>query len=77
MPIREAGTDDWPRIRPPWRRIVVTGETYTWDPDPSEEDARVLWMNPAKARTGRAARHVPGAATRPAAPLRGGRRAGS
>ncbi|MGY0071354.1 N-acetyltransferase family protein [Streptomyces sp. QTS137] len=48
MPIREAVADDWPRIWPFWHRIVAAGETYTWDPDTSEEDARVLWMNPAK-----------------------------
>ncbi|MEU3146461.1 MULTISPECIES: GNAT family N-acetyltransferase [unclassified Streptomyces] len=48
MPIREAVADDWPRIWPFWHRIVAAGETYTWDPDTSEEAARVLWMNPAK-----------------------------
>ncbi|MFD3730943.1 GNAT family N-acetyltransferase [Streptomyces sp. NPDC058632] len=48
MPIREAVADDWPRIWPFWHRIVAAGETYTWDPDTSEEDARVLWMNPVK-----------------------------
>jgi L-amino acid N-acyltransferase YncA len=48
MPIREARTDDWPRIWPFWHRIVAAGETYTWDPGTSEEDARALWMNPAK-----------------------------
>ncbi|MBD0839776.1 GNAT family N-acetyltransferase [Streptomyces sp. TRM68416] len=48
MPIREAAAGDWPRIWPFWHRIVAAGETYTWDPDTSEEAARVLWMNPAK-----------------------------
>jgi L-amino acid N-acyltransferase YncA len=48
MQIREAAAEDWPRIWPFWHRIVAAGETYTWDPDTSEEDARVLWMNPAK-----------------------------
>ncbi|GAA2458282.1 GNAT family N-acetyltransferase [Streptomyces glaucus] len=48
MPIREATADDWPRIWPFWHRIVAAGETYTWDPDTTEEQARTLWMNPAK-----------------------------
>ncbi|MEV6587490.1 GNAT family N-acetyltransferase [Streptomyces acidicola] len=48
MPIREATAEDWPRIWPFWHRIVAAGETYTWDPDTSEEAARALWMAPAK-----------------------------
>ncbi|KAA0941776.1 GNAT family N-acetyltransferase [Streptomyces apricus] len=48
MPIREATTEDWPRIWPFWHRIVAAGETYTWDPDTSREDARALWMAPGK-----------------------------
>ncbi len=48
MLIREARPDDWPRIWPFWHRIVAAGETYTWDPGTSEEDARALWMSPAK-----------------------------
>ncbi|MGV9810566.1 N-acetyltransferase family protein [Streptomyces cellulosae] len=48
MLIRETSPDDWPRIWPFWHRIVAAGETYTWDPGTSEEDARALWMSPAK-----------------------------
>jgi L-amino acid N-acyltransferase YncA len=48
MLIREAAADDWPRIWPFWHRIVSAGETYAWDPDTSEEDARALWMAPGK-----------------------------
>ncbi|NUT25533.1 MAG: GNAT family N-acetyltransferase [Streptomyces sp.] len=48
MLIREAAADDWPRIWSFWHRIVAAGETYVWDPDTSEGDARALWMNPAK-----------------------------
>ncbi|MEV5427676.1 GNAT family N-acetyltransferase [Streptomyces sp. NPDC052701] len=48
MLIREATADDWPRIWPIWHRVVAAGETYTWDPGTSEEDARALWMHPAK-----------------------------
>lgn len=48
MLIREAAASDWPRIWPFWRRIVAAAETYAWDPDTSEEDARALWMAPGK-----------------------------
>ncbi|OLZ74193.1 GNAT family N-acetyltransferase [Streptomyces sp. IMTB 2501] len=48
MLIRETVADDWPRIWPFWHRIVAAAETYAWDPETSEEDARALWMNPAK-----------------------------
>ncbi|MCC9710836.1 GNAT family N-acetyltransferase [Streptomyces scabiei] len=48
MQIREATADDWPGIWPFWHRVVAAGETYTWDPDTSEEAARALWMAPAK-----------------------------
>ncbi|MEU2927988.1 GNAT family N-acetyltransferase [Streptomyces sp. NPDC007251] len=48
MLIRQAVADDWPRIWPFWHRIVAAAETYTWDPDTSEDDARALWMHPAK-----------------------------
>ncbi|MBQ0971878.1 GNAT family N-acetyltransferase [Streptomyces griseoincarnatus] len=48
MLIREARPDDWARIWPFWHRIVAASETYTWDPGTSEEDARALWMSPAK-----------------------------
>ncbi|MFJ9966071.1 GNAT family N-acetyltransferase [Streptomyces avermitilis] len=48
MLIREAAADDWPRIWPFWHRIVAAGETYTWDPATSEEQAGALWMAPGK-----------------------------
>ncbi|GAA3308905.1 GNAT family N-acetyltransferase [Streptomyces cinereospinus] len=48
MLIREATADDWPHIWPIWHRIVAAAETYTWDPDTTEEAARALWMSPAK-----------------------------
>lgn len=44
MEIRDARPDDWAGIWPFWREIVAAGETYTWDPDTAEEDARRLWM---------------------------------
>jgi L-amino acid N-acyltransferase YncA len=48
MLIRQAAADDWPRIWPFWYRIVAAGETYTWDPDTTEDAARALWMAPGK-----------------------------
>ncbi|MFC4332633.1 GNAT family N-acetyltransferase [Streptomyces andamanensis] len=48
MLIREATDHDWPRIWPFWHRIVAAGETYAWDPDTSEQDARALWTGPGK-----------------------------
>ena len=44
MRIRDADDDDWPAIWPFLRRIVRTGDTYTWEPDVTEEQARALWM---------------------------------
>ncbi|MFF2650142.1 GNAT family N-acetyltransferase [Streptomyces sp. NPDC058045] len=43
MPIREAAPGDWPRIWPFWHRIVAAGETYSWDRDTTEAEARELW----------------------------------
>ncbi|MCW8096989.1 GNAT family N-acetyltransferase [Streptomyces tauricus] len=48
MLIREAVAGDWPRIWPFWHRIVAAAESYAWDPDTSDEDARALWMAPGK-----------------------------
>lgn len=46
MLIRDATPSDWPRIWPFWHAIVSAGETYAWDPQSSEQDARALWMSP-------------------------------
>ncbi|MFF8423800.1 MULTISPECIES: GNAT family N-acetyltransferase [unclassified Streptomyces] len=48
MLIREATAGDWPHIWPFWHRIVAAAETYAWDPGTSEQEARALWMGPAK-----------------------------
>lgn len=48
MLIREATAADWPQIWPFWHRIVAAADTYGWDPDTSEAEARALWMSPAK-----------------------------
>ncbi|MFC7328702.1 GNAT family N-acetyltransferase [Marinactinospora rubrisoli] len=51
MLIRDARPADWPRIWPFLRRIVAAGETYTWDPDVSEDRARTLWHPAPPGRT--------------------------
>jgi L-amino acid N-acyltransferase YncA len=50
MRIREATGDDWPAIWRFMRGIVAAGETYAWDTDLSEEDARRIWL-PRRGRT--------------------------
>jgi GNAT superfamily N-acetyltransferase len=42
--IREATDDDWDAIRPIFREIVAAGETYAYDPDLADDEARELWM---------------------------------
>jgi L-amino acid N-acyltransferase YncA len=42
--IREATAEDWPAIWPFLRDIVVAGETYSYDPGMTEQQARALWL---------------------------------
>jgi L-amino acid N-acyltransferase YncA len=49
--IRDARADDWPAIWPFLREIVTARETYAYDPEMSEEQARALWMVEAPGRT--------------------------
>ncbi|RBQ10524.1 GNAT family N-acetyltransferase [Micromonospora sp. LHW51205] len=51
MEIRTATPADWPLIWPFLREIVAAGETYTWPPDVTQEQARRLWMPGPPART--------------------------
>lgn len=44
--IRNATPDDWPAIWPFWHDIVAAGETYCYDQDLTEEQARELWLVP-------------------------------
>jgi L-amino acid N-acyltransferase YncA len=44
MLIRDATLADWPAIWPFLSRIVRAGETFTWDPDVTEEQARQKWF---------------------------------
>ena len=44
MNIREASEQDFEQIWPIFRVIVAAGDTYGFDPDTSEREARRLWM---------------------------------
>jgi L-amino acid N-acyltransferase YncA len=44
MEVREARPDDWDAIWPFFREIVLAGETYAYDPELSEPEARAMWM---------------------------------
>jgi GNAT superfamily N-acetyltransferase len=50
MLIREATADDWPAIWSFMRRIVAAGETFSWDLDTSEDEARAYWLRDPPAR---------------------------
>lgn len=45
MPIREATPDDWTAIWPFMRRIVAADETFSWDRDMDEREARAIWFH--------------------------------
>ncbi len=44
MDVREAEAADWEAIWPFFREIVAAGETYAYDPEMSEAEARSMWM---------------------------------
>ena len=50
MLIREATAGDWPAIWSFMGRIVDAGETFSWDRDLSQEDARAYWLRDPPAR---------------------------
>lgn len=49
--IRDATPGDWPAIWAFLRRIIADGETFSWDRDVSEEDARAMWLHETPGRT--------------------------
>ena len=49
--IRDARPDDWEAIWPIFREIASAGETYAYDRDINELDARDIWMVGAPGRT--------------------------
>ena len=44
LTIRDARPEDWEAIWPFFRRIVAAGETYAYDRDMTEPEARRMWM---------------------------------
>lgn len=44
MLIREASLADWPAIWPFMHRIIAAGETFSWDRNTSEDEARGIWF---------------------------------
>ena len=49
--IRDARADDWPAIWPFFREIVTARESFPYDPEVDEEQARELWMVEPPGRT--------------------------
>jgi L-amino acid N-acyltransferase YncA len=48
---REAKPDDWPEIWPIFHAVVVTGDSYAYPPDTTEQDGETLWMQPGTGRS--------------------------
>lgn len=44
MLIRSATAHDWSGVWPFMRRIITDGETYSYDRDLGEEEAKAMWM---------------------------------
>lgn len=44
MLIREATLADWPAVWPFMKEIVRAGETFSWDRDLAEDQARAIWF---------------------------------
>lgn len=42
--IRDAEPEDWPAMWPVMRPIIAAGETFPYDPDMSEDEARSAWL---------------------------------
>jgi L-amino acid N-acyltransferase YncA len=51
MEIREFINADWPAVWAIYQAVVNAGETYTYDPEWIEQQAREVWVEPAPART--------------------------
>ena len=47
--IREATAQDWPGIWTIFHAVVARGDTYAYAPDTSEDEAKTIWMELAKA----------------------------
>ena len=51
LTVRPATVDDWPGIWRIFRRVVASGDTYTYPPDIDEAAARAAWLHVDEGRT--------------------------
>lgn len=51
MIVRDARPEDWPQIWPIVREVITAGETFTWDRDLPQDQARQAWMHAPPDRT--------------------------
>jgi L-amino acid N-acyltransferase YncA len=51
MRIREITDDDWPQVWDIVREVMRAEETFVYDPAMTEEQARVVWLEPPPGRT--------------------------
>jgi len=49
--IREYADADWPQIWPILRDVILARDTYTYDPDMTQEQARSIWLEPPPGHT--------------------------
>jgi L-amino acid N-acyltransferase YncA len=49
--IREFTETDWPEVWAIYQVVVAAGETYTYDPDWTEQKAHDIWVEPSPGRT--------------------------
>lgn len=49
--VREARADDWPAMWRVMQPVVAAAETFSWDPDLPEEQARERWFHELPGRT--------------------------
>ena len=50
MEVRDATAEDWPAIWRFMRDIAAAGQTFSWERDIAEEDARAYWLRGPPAR---------------------------
>lgn len=51
LSVRDFSSADWSSIWPIFRDVVAAGDTYVYDPDLSETEARALWIEKSPVRT--------------------------
>lgn len=44
-----AAAGDWPAIWPIWSSVVAAGDSYLYDPQTQQDEARRIWLKPAPA----------------------------